>query len=180
VWRNTEEFAIYITELNSRVAVLEALNGGAAGDALAVRTLSVSGDLSVAGVIITAKLIAEEVKTQKLCLDDLCITKDQLRSLLERNNLLDESEESVDEPVDEPAEEPADSDDEVTPVSEEEPAPEEIVEEVVLSEPAPGEVSEPPSDQVVEEEAPTVTEDQPAADSGGGDSSEPAPIDDVI
>ena len=180
VWRNTEEFAIYITELNSRVAILEALNGGAAGDALAVRILSVSEDLSVAGAITAAKLIADEVKTQKLCLDDLCITKDQLRALLERNDLLDVSEEPAEEPVSEPVEEPADSDDEMVPISEEEPAPEEIVEEVVPSEPISSELSEPASDPATEEEAPVIIEDQPAADSGGGDSSEPAPIDAVI
>lgn len=47
--------------------------------------IDTAGNLKVEGEITAEKVTAEEVETKRLCIEDVCVTKEELKKLLERN-----------------------------------------------------------------------------------------------
>lgn len=47
--------------------------------------MEIQGDLNVAGEVTAEKVKAEEVETKRLCIEDVCVTKEELKRLLEGN-----------------------------------------------------------------------------------------------
>jgi hypothetical protein len=55
-------------------------------DIAIIGSLAVQKDLHIGGIVYAATLNVDTVNAKKLCLDDVCITKDELKRLLELSN----------------------------------------------------------------------------------------------
>ena len=47
--------------------------------------MEITGDLRVVGEVTAEKVKAEEVETKRLCIEDVCVTRDELERLLKGN-----------------------------------------------------------------------------------------------
>jgi hypothetical protein len=71
------------TTLQTDLSALNITNASMFGDIVVTGQLYVQKDLTVKGIIHTPELRAEKIVTKQLCLDEICITKEQLKAILE-------------------------------------------------------------------------------------------------